>query len=110
MKHPPVLSADDGALEFIANRQTGTVHVSAGPCEPPESARGLFDAGYVGLLEAMLCGTKLRTGAGYAELYAYLLDTFEDDALCARCVRALGDQSARAFEHPRPGDEEYGDE
>jgi hypothetical protein len=47
----------------------------------------------------MLCGTRLRhtwpgaPGQPVSEL--------PDENLCRACVRALGDQSVRAFEHPQ---------
>jgi len=31
---------------------------------------------------------------------------FPDENLCRACVRALGDQSVRAFGHPQPGDDQ----
>jgi hypothetical protein len=51
----------------------------------------------------MLCGTRLRhTWPGAA---GQPVSEFPDENLCRAGVRALGDQSVRAFEHPQPGDD-----
>jgi hypothetical protein len=48
----------------------------------------------------MLCGTRLHhTWPGAP---GRLVSVFPDESLCRACVRALGDQSVRAFEHPQP--------
>jgi hypothetical protein len=92
-------------LEFVRVTRTGRVHVLPSPPGPIERALPgpPSDAEVVNLLalagrQPMLCGTRLIVGpdsswqavrtAGYA---------FEDDDLCPGCIRALGDQSHRAF-------------
>lgn len=97
-------------LEFAEYTPTGTVHIhqyvpprwlrSAG--EPEVSlgfAEGLEQMSTT--KQRMICGEQFRIGWGGRGEWT---DCFEDDAICGRCVRALGDQSARAFEHRRPGD------
>lgn len=39
---------------------------------------------------------------------AIMVDTFPDEDLCTACCQALGDHSARAFEHPQPDMEPSG--
>jgi len=48
----------------------------------------------------MLCGARLRhTWPGAP---GQPVSEFPDDKLCRACVRALGGQAVRAFEHPQP--------
>jgi hypothetical protein len=90
-------------LQFVRNVESGTVHIL--PVGSDGIERALPDAEvtaaevlYCVGRRPMLCGTMLITGfderfpACYTTGYA-----FTDDQLCVRCVRALGDQSWRAF-------------
>lgn len=102
---------EQAELWYVRQVRTGKVHImlhlperwedDAPPvmlASPfPVSAEGtdLVDA-ILGLVK-VLCGYEGYTAPGGRLQYTGRED-FEDDALCARCVRALGDQSPRAFE------------
>lgn len=108
-------------LQFVQHRVSGVVHivVPAAPwwmeerdapklSELPEDqvAEAMVDLVLGKTL--MLCGwiakvdrrDETDTGRG--------ITCFDDELLCAGCHQALGDEEhrARAFEHPRPGDDE----
>lgn len=96
-------------LKFVRNTKTGTVHVQprdgSDPVDVP-AGTGWGEAVAAWLAApppGMLCGARLRLEPWGSAEY---VGTFEDEDLCAACVRLLGGQSARAFEHPRPGDRE----
>ena len=72
-------------LEFVENTRTGTVHVLPWDDSPPEE----IPAG--------------RWGDSVVALLTGPVSEFPDEFLCRACVRALGDQAARTFEHPQPG-------
>jgi hypothetical protein len=103
---------EDAELEFAVYKPTGTVHIHQ--YVPRPGAEGYEEAtenlSFAEGLEAMFT-THQRMLCGAHFLINILgapgdwTDRFEDDAICARCVRALGGQSARAFEHARPGDD-----
>ena len=101
---------DAAELEFAEYKPTGTVHIHQ--YVPPRWREAPGEADYSitfaeGLQlmsttkQRMICGTRFRIGWGGPGEWT---DCFEDDAFCVRCIRALSDQSARAFEHRRPGD------
>lgn len=96
-------------LEFIENTRTGTVHILPWDDRPPEKIPEgtLGDVAFVlltGPAPLMLCGTRLRhTWPGAP---GQPVSEFPDENLCRACVRALGDQSVRAFGHPQPGDDQ----
>jgi hypothetical protein len=90
-------------LEFTRNNKTGTVHVMPHGLESwPSGFRGMNVAAdaekYVNALvmPRMLCGARAWPSHTRSDLGMVVTD-FSDDDLCARCVRALGDQSWRAF-------------
>ncbi|MGH3193352.1 MAG: hypothetical protein ACRDPY_22165 [Streptosporangiaceae bacterium] len=92
-------------LEFIENTRTGTVHILPyDGSEPQEIPAGQWAKAIATLLTSppppMLCGTRLRhTWPGAP---GQPISEFPDADLCRACIRALGDQAARAFEHPPP--------
>ncbi len=107
----PVPVPDGAEIEFAEYRATGTVHVVEHVPAPYIRAAGLaemsFGEGLMAMFSTprpMLCGARFTVG--FPGSRGEWTDCFEDEAFCVRCIRALGDQSARAFEHPRPGDEE----
>lgn len=91
-------------LEFAQNTSTGRVHILCGGEARnwvPSTRLNHEAEAMLSLVSEpcrMLCGARLLVGssderpavwtAGYA---------FDDDALCVRCVRALGCDSWRAF-------------
>lgn len=93
-------------LEFIRNTRTGTVHILPWDDSPEEIPAGDWGDAVAARLASpppgMLCGTRLRHG--WPGEPGEPVDEFGDNDLCVACVRALGDQSVRAFEHPQPGD------
>jgi hypothetical protein len=98
---PP--AGDD--LEFVENTRTGTVHIlpwdDGTSAEVPADAWGEAIAAWLtGPRPLMLCGTKLR--CSWPGAPGQPLSEFPDEKLCRACVRVLGDQGARAFEHPQP--------
>lgn len=102
---------ENAELQFARNNQTGTVHVL--PYQPvqehavPEAIAELLNSSEMFALPAvralrMLCGTRLFVGISGTDP-AVQVEAFADEDTCHACVRALGDQSPRAFEHPVPG-------
>jgi hypothetical protein len=98
----------DAELEFAQNTKTGTVHIlqySPPPCLDHSPVTMPFAAGLEAMANhrtTMLCGRRL-----WLEPWGKAgdrVDVFDDDDLCIGCVTAMGDQSARAFEHRQPGD------
>ena len=92
-------------LEFARTSTTGTVHVVGyGPDsywvpllrrENPEAAAIL---GLLSSPRRMLCGTRLLVSSVDGQQAVWESgDAFADDDLCEGCVRAMGDQSWRAF-------------
>lgn len=75
--------------EFGKNAETGRVHIM--PWTPRDEAPAIFSFDLGDAYTKMLCGTRLWPAVYVAG------DDFADSDLCARCVRALGDQSDRAF-------------
>lgn len=78
----------DERLQFAKNSKTGCVHIMRW-CPRDEPAP--FAEVVLSALVQVLCGTNL-----WDSLYV-AGDGFTDDALCIACIRALGDQSWRAF-------------
>jgi hypothetical protein len=105
-----VSAIPEGAeLEFAVYKPTGTVHIHE-DCPAPYVHAPVSEMSFSEGLMAMwttpqrfICGARFRATPGLSSPGEWV-DCFEDDAICIRCVRALGDQSPRAFEHPRPGD------
>jgi hypothetical protein len=105
---------DHVEIEFACNNRTRRVHVL--PYVPsedeggPKSVTMSFGEGLAAMAATpirTLCGQKLRigmAGSGTMASPGDFTDIFEDDDLCIACVRMLGDQSWRAFEHTRPSD------
>lgn len=93
-------------LVFARNTKTGRVHILAGPGhDGAEQVRGAFSelsaeqiVEIVLARTPMLCGKRLWAGP-FEHFHAVYVagDDFPDDDLCAGCVRALGDESWRAF-------------
>ncbi len=81
------------------------MHILPWDGRPPEEVpAGTLAEAVVALLTGppplMLCGARLRhTWPGAP---GQPVSEFPDDKLCRACVRALGDQAVRAFEHPQP--------
>jgi hypothetical protein len=101
-------------LEFARHTGTGTVHILAWIPDPDwrdvQGAKGCVSVAHltpeqVGDLvvnrRTMLCGQAFSFG-DYGHR-AKPVEVFADEDICMSCVRALGDQSSRAFEHPQPG-------
>ncbi len=100
-------------LEFVLNGKTGVVHVVSGDeavrerawcrelaplaLEPPQPVLALMWGPVVAR-----CGWVGRTAPGFDDGY---VEVFRDDSLCRQCVRSLGSQSDRAFEHAQFDDE-----
>lgn len=92
-------------LVFVQNTRTGTVHVLPFEVREEDVTRalpGVRSLGWRGAMARtrMLCPAYLIVGDD-CNAPATLVDgrDFADYDLCAACVRALGDQSPRAF-HP----------
>ena len=109
----PVPIPDSAELEFVRNNKTGTVHIR--PHTPAALGRRLHRtrAGTARLLARrhgrgpgtpMPCGHRVKYG--YPGAPGDFTDTFPDEELCQPCVRSLGEQPWRAFEHRRPGDDQ----
>ncbi len=98
----------NGQLEFVAGQSDRTVHVVATEAahDPVNETVG-FAEGLTAWARVMgrtvaLCGLVIwRDLAGNGNGGTYILE-FADDRLCRRCHKALGEESARAFEHPTP--------
>lgn len=97
-------------LDFVEYQPSGTVHVHEYIPPPWTRAAGLehlsFGEGLMAMFTTprrMLCGQRFLVGFPGAP--GDWTDCFEDEAICGRCVKVLGGQSPRAFEHPQPGDE-----
>jgi hypothetical protein len=105
-------------LEFVQNRRSGVVHIVVPtlPAWMREDGPRLADLPERELIESLmslllgktptLCGWTAKVDRNDAIDTAVSVSRFDDELLCVSCHRALGDHSARAFEHPRPGDEE----
>lgn len=100
-------------LDFAENIRTGTVHIACSRearAWIPSTRADVGSQATLGLLSSpcrMLCGIKELVTPNEAGPFAWISgDDFKDDALCAACVRALGDQQWRAFhvDNRKPGD------
>jgi hypothetical protein len=101
---------DSAEIRFVVYTPTGTVHIHE-HCPAPYVRAPVSEMSFAeGLMamwtthQRMLCGEHFLVGFPGAR--GDWEDCFEDDDFCARCIRALGDQSPRAFEHRRPSDPE----
>lgn len=99
-------------LEFAVYMPTGTVHIHE-DCPTPYVHAPVSEMPFAeGLMamwttpQRMICGARFRVSPGLPGCPGEWTDCFEDEAICGKCVRALGDQSPRAFEHHRPSDDE----
>jgi hypothetical protein len=110
-----LLAADSGLeLQFVRHRKSGTVHVIT-PDDPDEIGEEYrFDEIPADLALAFACGDT-PTICGFlahiniGETGDVKVSHFDDDDLCHRCHRVLGpDHQHRAFEHPRPSEDEDG--
>lgn len=105
-------------LEFVQNRRSRVVHIVVPtlPAWMREDGSRLADLPERDLIESLmglvlgktptLCGWTAKLDRNDAIDTAVAVSRFDDQLLCASCHRALGDHGTRAFEHPRPGDEE----
>jgi hypothetical protein len=92
-------------LEFARNTETGRVHILCHgpdrhwiPVTRKDNPEGTAVLNLISAPCRMLCGARLFVSAmdGHQAVWASG-DHFADDALCIRCVQALGDQQWRAF-------------
>ena len=109
MRAAPVIP-DRAEIQFAVYKPTGRVHVVCHEPEPWEDGVEIekvsFAEGLQGMFETprrMICGARFIVGLPGAR--GEWEDVFPDEDICGACVRVLGDRSARAFEHRRPGDE-----
>jgi hypothetical protein len=105
----PRVPPEGQALDFIENTGTGSVHILPwNDSEPTPVPPGGWGDAIAALLTAPATTDVVRLPAPphLAGGPGQPVSSFPDEALCAACVRALGDQSVRAFEHPQPGDDQ----
>lgn len=111
--------ADSGAeLSFVRHRTSGTVHIVLPTLPPHELADDLVDeprefaigdtpadvAINLALgIRSTLCPYVAAVHRGGHEQGDQPVTEFDDIDLCRRCYQALGEHTARAFEHPQPG-------
>jgi hypothetical protein len=113
----------DIELRFAGPRHPRRGRVHVGVPEDPDAERELvawddlspddqFDValGLVRRPVATMCGRTLLVYFDGVTGNHDFLDTFDDRDLCSSCRRALGPHAPRAFEHPRPGAAEDGDD
>jgi hypothetical protein len=121
MSKPPrgirqlLAEADIVELEFVQHRDTRTVHVVT-PEDPdvepevgtPEGDDAKLDVvlSLVRSVKPTICGYVAHVYMDPTRHSDNIIDEFEDELLCGRCHRVLGEHSNRAFEHPTPRKEE----
>jgi hypothetical protein len=96
-------------LSFVQHRTSSVVHVIM-PTDPDVeySSEPSDEINWIGWLVGerfTLCGYIARVPLGGLGEGDKLVSRFPDDLLCRSCHRVLGPHTARAFEHPQPGDE-----
>ena len=99
-------------LDFVRNRDSGTVHVLRWDDRPGRRFADLSAedalAAVLGLRRT-LCGREARASRDEAMVGAWIhTERFPDDALCTQCHAALDrhGMAHRAFEHPQADDED----
>lgn len=101
------IAPESADLEFARLNRTGTVHVVPW-CPRPDDDD--FDPQDITWAEAglmmlepviLLCGERFVINGMDLPNCGVPVDEFADEDICGRCVRALGDQSVRAFGHPQ---------
>jgi len=100
-------------LRFARNTRTLTVHIVTHAPEPGEPGAVVreyasFAEGLADMFTTpchMLCGRRLLVGAFDSYPAVWMAGSeFADDDLCIACVRALGEQSWRAFHSDERGE------
>lgn len=95
-------------VDFVRNFATNKVHVVVPRLPIWKADRDAVALPFAAMADldlwktAMLCGFRALVGmTGSPEIdRADFVTTFPDEDLCAACIRAMGDDSWRAFEHP----------
>jgi hypothetical protein len=104
---PRQIAPEHVDLEFARYNRTGTVHVLPYTPGPEDEDFDPVDISWAeaGLLmlepTIMICGDRFVVNAMDLPSCGVWVDEFADDDICGRCVKTLGDQSPRAFEHPQ---------